>query len=68
MSKLIDKATVANVIAAVGVLAGIVSVFIGIPSNDILILIIGAGIGYLFKNGITARSNAPKDPEVVSTQ
>jgi len=52
---LIDKATVANIIAAIGVLAGILSVFMGIESNEMLLLITGAGIGYLFKNGIPKR-------------
>jgi len=44
--------------AAVGIIAGIVSVFLGIESNEMLVLITGAGIGYLFKNGVTARSSA----------
>jgi len=63
---LIDKTSVANVISAIIILAGIVSVFLQIPSNEMLLLLTGAGIGYLFKNGIT-RSNTPA-PGVVSTQ
>lgn len=64
---LIDKATIANVMAAVGIIAGIASVFLEVGSNEMLILITGAGIGYLFKNGVTTRSNTPS-PGVVSTQ
>jgi len=66
---LIDKTSVANVISAIIILAGIVSVFLQIPSNEMLLLLTGAGIGYLFKNGITQRSNAPTGPiGAVSTQ
>lgn len=54
---LIDKASIANVMASVGIVAGIASVFLGVASNEMLVLITGAGIGYLFKNGIT-KSNA----------
>jgi len=54
---LLDKTTIANVIASVGIIAGIVSVFIGVQSNEMLVLITGAGIGYLFKNGVTAHNN-----------
>jgi len=50
---LIDKASIANVMASVGIVAGIASVFLGVASNEMLVLITGAGIGYLFKNGIT---------------
>lgn len=38
--------------ASVGIVAGIASVFLGVASNEMLVLITGAGIGYLFKNGI----------------
>lgn len=55
---LIDKATIANIMAATGIIAGIASVFIGVASNEMLVLITGAGIGYLFKNGVTQHSNA----------
>jgi len=66
---LINKATIANIMAAFGIIAGVVSVFIGIESNEMLVLIAGAGIGYLFKNGITARSNTTGGPiGAVSTQ
>jgi len=54
----IDKATIANIMASVGIIAGIASVFLNIPSNEMLVLITGAGIGYLFKNGVS-RSNNP---------
>jgi len=64
---LIDKTSVANVISAIIILAGIVSVFLQIPSNEMLLLLTGAGIGYLFKNGITSRSTTPT-AGVVSTQ
>jgi len=52
---LIDKASIANIIASIAILSGIVSVFLAVPSNEMLVLITGAGIGYLFKNGITAK-------------
>jgi len=48
---LIDKASIANIMASVGILAGIASVFLNVASNEMLVLIAGAGIGYLFKNG-----------------
>lgn len=50
---LIDKASIANIIASIAILSGIVSVFLAVPSNEMLVLITGAGIGYLFKNGVT---------------
>jgi len=53
---LIDKASIANVMASVGIVAGIASVFLGVASNEMLVLITGAGIGYLFKNGIPSKS------------
>jgi len=56
---LIDKTSVANVIAAVVILAGVISVFLQIPSSELLLLLTGAGIGYLFKNGIISRANPP---------
>jgi len=65
---LLDKTNIANVIAAIIILAGIVSVFLEIPSNEMLLLLTGAGIGYLFKNGITLRSNTTKTPDPISTQ
>jgi len=49
---LIDKASIANIMASVGIIAGIASVFLGVAENSMLVLITGAGIGYLFKNGI----------------
>jgi len=63
---LLDKTNIANVMAALGIIAGIVSVFMNVASNEMLVLITGAGIGYLFKNGITPKS-APV-PGPVSTQ
>jgi len=67
---LIDKTSVANVIAAVVILAGVISVFLGIEANEMLLIITGAGIGYLFKNGIPKRTpaNLKPQPDVVSTQ
>jgi len=64
------RGSTANIMAAFGIIAGVVSVFYGIESNDMLILITGAGVGYLFKNGISRgkipQGNNPPDP--VSTQ
>jgi len=54
---LIDKTTIANVIASIAIISGIVSVFLGVASNEMLVLITGAGIGYLFKNGITSHTS-----------
>ena len=65
---LIDKATIANVMAAVGIIAGIASVFLAIPSNEMLVLITGAGIGYLFKNGIANRPHTDPNTGAVSNQ
>jgi len=59
---LIDKASIANIIASIAIISGIVSVFLAIPSNEMLVLITGAGIGYLFKNGITQHSNTSTPP------
>jgi len=59
---LIDKASIANIIASIAIISGIVSVFLAIPSNEMLVLITGAGIGYLFKNGITSHSNGSNVP------
>jgi len=55
---LIDKASIANIIASIAILSGIVSVFLAVPSNEMLVLITGAGIGYLFKNGISTTKKA----------
>jgi len=66
---LIDKTSVANVIAAVVIIAGVVSVFLQIPSSEMLLILTGAGIGYLFKNGIAKRTaNKSNTSEVISTQ
>jgi len=59
---LIDKATIANIMAALGIIAGIASVFLNVASNEMLVLITGAGIGYLFKNGITSHKIEPNTP------
>jgi len=70
MMSLIDKTSVANVISAIIILAGIVSVFLQIPSNEMLLLLTGAGIGYLFKNGISSVNRTPAAGPIgaVSTQ
>jgi len=65
---LIDKTSVANVMSAVAIVAGIVSVFMGIENNEMLILITGAGIGYLFKNGIPKGTTIDKNTGAISTQ
>jgi len=65
---LIDKTSVANVIAAIVILAGVISVFLGIESNEMLLIITGAGIGYLFKNGVINRAAIKTNPDPVSTQ
>jgi len=48
---LISKATIANVIAGFVIVAGVVAVFMELPNSEMLLLLVGAGIGYLFKNG-----------------
>jgi len=42
--------------AAFIIVTGITSFFMGIETNQIMSLLIGAGIGYLFKNGIIKNS------------
>ena len=64
---LLDKTNIANVIAALAIVSGIVSVFLNVASNEMLVLITGAGIGYLFKNGIAKEIRGPT-PGPVSTQ
>lgn len=54
--------------SAVAIVAGIVSVFMGIENNEMLILITGAGIGYLFKNGIPKGTTIDKNTGAISTQ
>jgi len=68
MLSLIDKTSVANVISAVIIIAGIVSVFLQIPSNEMLLLLTGAGIGYLFKNGLPKKLHLDPNTNVISTQ
>jgi len=51
---LLDKTNIANVIASIAIISGIASVFLNVASNEMLVLITGAGIGYLFKNGVSA--------------
>jgi len=63
---LLDKTNIANVIASIAIISGIVSVFLNVASNEMLVLITGAGIGYLFKNGITSHNASSSGP--VSTQ
>jgi len=65
---LIDKTSVANVIAAIVILAGIVSVFLEIPSSEMLLLLTGAGIGYLFKNGLPKKLHLDRNTDSISTQ
>jgi len=48
---LISKATVANVVAGFVIIAGVVGYFMDIDSSEMMLLLVGAGIGYLFKNG-----------------
>lgn len=64
MNPLIDKASTANIMAAISIAAGIAAVFSGIPNSEILLLLTGAGIGYLFKNGNinVLKTNAKGDP------
>ena len=64
---LLDKTNIANVIASIAILSGIVSVFLNVASNEMLVLITGAGIGYLFKNGI-AKELGINQPGSPSTQ
>ena len=68
MLSLIDKTSVANVIAAIVILAGVVSVFLQIPSSEMLLILTGAGIGYLFKNGIVNRAAVKTNTDPISTQ
>jgi len=51
---LLDKTNIANVIASIAIISGIASVFLNVASNEMLVLITGAGIGYLFKNGMNS--------------
>jgi len=64
---LLDKTNIANVIASIAIISGIVSVFLNVASNEMLVLITGAGIGYLFKNGIT-KTIDPNTGQPISTQ
>jgi len=54
---LINKTSIANIMAGFIIVTGVTSFFLGIPTNDIMSLLIGAGIGYLFKNGIEKKIN-----------
>jgi len=42
------------------IVSGIIMIFLEVPKNDIMSLLIGAGIGYLFKNGIEKKINIDK--------
>lgn len=42
------------------IVTGVIMIFLEIPKNDIMSLLIGAGIGYLFKNGIEKKINIEK--------
>jgi len=57
---LINKTSIANIMAAFIIVTGITMIFLEVPKNDIMSLLIGAGIGYLFKNGIEKRINIEK--------
>ena len=57
---LINKTSIANIMAGFIIVTGIASFFLEIPTNDIMSLLIGAGIGYLFKNGIEKKINIEK--------
>ena len=48
---LISKATVANIVAGFVIIAGVVGYFTELPASEMMLLLVGAGIGYLFKNG-----------------
>jgi len=69
MMSLIDKTSVANIISAFVIIAGVASVFMGIPSNEMLLLLTGAGIGYLFKNNLPkTKLNKNTGETEISTQ
>jgi len=48
---LISKATVANIVAGFVIVAGVIGYFTELESSEMMLLLVGAGIGYLFKNG-----------------
>jgi len=48
---LISKATVANIVAGFVIIAGVIGYFLDLPASEMMLLLVGAGIGYLFKNG-----------------
>jgi len=48
---LINKATVANLVAGFVIIAGVIGYFMDLESSEMMLLLVGAGIGYLFKNG-----------------
>jgi len=54
---LIDKTSIANLMAAFIIVTGITMIFLEVPKNDIMSLLIGVGIGYLFKNGLIQKKN-----------
>jgi len=68
MGKLIDRCSIANIMAAAGIVAGIASVFLDIAANEMLVLITGAGIGYLFKNGIAKGLTLNPSTGAINTQ
>jgi len=53
---LLNKTSIANLMAGFIIVSGVTSFFMGIETNEIMALLIGAGIGYLFKNGITNKN------------
>jgi len=66
---LIDKTSIANLIAAFIIIAGVVQVFFNLadPSGMMLILV-GAGIGYLFKNNLPKKLHLDRNTDDISTQ
>ncbi len=51
----LKKSIIANVIAGFVIIAGVIAVFTDIENSELLLLLVGAGIGYLFKgveNGV----------------
>ena len=57
---LINKTSIANIMAGFIIVTGVTMIFLEVPKNDIMSLLIGAGIGYLFKNGIEKKINIEK--------
>jgi len=43
------------------IVTGVTAFFMGIETNQVMSLLIGAGIGYLFKNGISRKANRTEE-------